>query len=94
MCLNDEQPSHNNTGYKTTQQNVIADRMSRFKKETNSLIDFHQLLQEFSQLKCFQRFQASVKLVSAIMQTLLHRKCIDPTVLSQLMLRDPGRIII
>lgn len=82
-----------NTRHKTTKQNEIADRVSRFKKETNSLIDFNQLKQEYPQLQCCQRFQPSQELNSVILQALLQNKSTDPVKLSQLVLNNPEQII-
>ena len=91
MMLNN--PVGTNTGHIDTKSNVIADRISRFKKETNSLIDFNILLQDYPQLRSCQRFHPSAGLISLITEALLHKKCADPVAVNRLILSDPGRII-
>ena len=67
-----------NIGHVTTKDNVIADRISRIKKETNTLPDFEKLTQDFPQLTSCRRFHPSAELVSAITAILLQEKSFDP----------------
>ena len=67
-----------NIGHVTTKDNVIADRISRIKKETNTLPDFEKLTQDFPQLTSCRRFHPSAELVSAITAILLQEKSFNP----------------
>ena len=79
--------------YINTKCNKIADYVSRIKSKTQSMVKFDKLLQEFPQLKVCRRFQPSNELISYILDALLYKKSIDPVALSQLLLKNPGRII-
>lgn len=67
-----------NIAHVTTKDNVIADRISRIKKESNFIPHFDQLQQEFPQLTSCRRFHPSAELVSCIMDILLSKKQFDP----------------
>ena len=73
---------NNNVGitiaHVTTKDNVIADRISRIKKETNFIPQFTTLSQEFPQLKSCRRFHPPPELVSVITDALLKKKSFDP----------------
>jgi len=75
-----------------TKANVIADKISRWNKESDILLGFDALLQEFPQLKCCRRFHPSPELISLVTDALSSDKLIDPLTLSQLLLKNPGRI--
>ena len=62
------------SGHVDTKSNIIADKISRWKKETNKLLEFHTLVQEFPQLKCCRRFHPSNELISWISDALLSEK--------------------
>jgi len=75
-----------------TKTNVIADKISRWDTESDILLGFDALLQEFPQLKCCRRFHPSPELISLVTDALLSDKLIDPLTLSELLLKNPGRI--
>lgn len=75
----------------TTKDNVIADRISRIKKETNSLPHFHSLIQEFPQLRSCKRFHPGSELISLIMDLLLQRNTVDPLKASRQLLASLGK---
>ena len=68
-----------------TKTNVIADRISRWKKDTDTLLGFETLSQEFPQLKCCRRFHPSQDLISWVLDAMLLEKHADPTTLSQIL---------
>ena len=82
------------TGYITTTDNVIAERISRVKKESNILPSFHTIMQDFPQLRSCRRFHPSAELVSLVMATLLQNSSVDPLEASQRLLADLGRTTI
>ena len=73
-----------------TKSNIIADKISRWKSETNKLLDFATLMQEFPQLNCCHRFHPSLELVSLIKDALLSGNPADPLSLKETVLRNPG----
>ena len=75
-------------GHVTTKKNVIADRISRIKRETNLLPEFSKLLQDYPQLNSCRRFQPSVELISAVTAALLHEKSLDPLEVANKVLND------
>ena len=82
-----------NIDHVTTKDNEIADRISRIKAETNTLVDMHKIFQDYPELRCLPRFQPSQELISLIMDTLLTNKYVDPLTVSRRVLADPGRLI-
>ena len=72
----------------TTKHNVIADRISRIKRKTNTIPEFSSLLQDFPQLKSCKRFHPSNELISLIMDILLQKNIIDPLAASRQLLSD------
>ena len=81
------------TDYINTKLNVIADRISRHKKETNILLGFDTLCQEFPQLKCCRRFHPSKDLISWVTDALLSEELANPLAKSPSLLKNPGKII-
>ena len=81
-----------NVAHITTKDNVIADRISRIKRETNILPELTSLFQDFPQLKSCNRFLPSAELISLVMQTLLQESVPDPILASRQALCTPGRI--
>jgi hypothetical protein len=81
------------SGHVDTKTNVIADRISRWKNQTDTLLGFDQLIQEYPQLKSCRRFHPSKYLISLITEALSSEKLRDPLKVSQELLRDPGRVI-
>jgi hypothetical protein len=82
-----------NTNHITTHANIIADKISRHKSESDSLLHFHTLSQEFPSLKGCLRFLPSHALLSAIMDSLLSAPMIDPLSINAQVLNNPGRIV-
>jgi hypothetical protein len=76
----------------TTDANVIADRISRHKHETDSLLLFSTLQQEYPLLRTCQRFHPSPELLSAIMDSLLSGNGINPLAVSAQLRNYPGKI--
>jgi hypothetical protein len=75
----------------TTDANIIADRISRHKHDTDSLLLFSTLQQEYPLLRTCQRFHPSPELLSAIMDSLLSANGIDPLAVSAQLQNNPGR---
>ena len=80
------------TGHVTTKKNYIADYISRIKRETDVLVGFDKLKQDFPQLQSCRRFHPSSELISLIMDALLSKKLVDPVALNLVLLKNPGRI--
>jgi hypothetical protein len=76
----------------TTDANVIADRISCHKHETDSLLLFSTLQQEYPLLKTCQRFHPSPELLSAIIDSLLSANGINPLAVSAQLRNNPGKI--
>ena len=80
------------TGRVSTEKNVVADRISRVKKETNILPSFHSLMQDFPQLKSCRRFHPSSELISLVTGMLLQKSSVDPLEASRQLLAGLGKI--
>ena len=91
MMMNNNVGIH--TTYISTKKNVIADRISRVKREANILREFNSILQDFPELAGCKRFQPSADLISHIMDAISQKKCIDPVQVNKSILTNPGRII-
>ena len=81
-----------NVNHVTSSANVVADRISRILTEANLLSDMQPIFQDFPALKSCQRFHPSAELISLILDTLLHKKFVDPLLTSRAVLAAPGRI--
>ena len=90
MMINNPVGFH--TGHVTTLANVVADKISRIKKETHSMRAFETLAQEYPELVGCKRFQPSAALVSHIMDAISQKKFVDPLEVSKTILSDPGQI--
>jgi hypothetical protein len=80
------------TDHVDTKTNEIADRISRFKRETDTFLGFDKLMQEFPQLKSCRRFHPSKELISCVLDALLSKKLEDPLQVSAQVLRNPGKV--
>ena len=58
--------------------NIIADYISRYKKETNELYSFSNLTQVFPELTCCHRFHPRKELLSMIYELVLNASIMDP----------------
>ena len=73
-----------------THSNIIADEISRLKKEQDSLKFFSSLVNSHPQLRGCRRFLPSNELLSAISEALLNGKLSDPLKLNSIVLNNPG----
>lgn len=80
------------TDHIPTEENVVADKISRIESELALSHAFPRLCQEHPALSGCQRFLPSSDLVSCIMAALLRSECREPVSLSRLVLQCPGRI--
>jgi hypothetical protein len=90
MMMNNNVGFH--TGHVTTTNNVIADRLSRLKRESHSMRGFESLLQEYPELAGCKRFQPSAELISHIMDAILLKKSVDPMEVNSKILTNPGHV--
>ena len=79
-------------GHVTSEDNIIADRLSRATTNPALSTEFHSLLQDFPQLHLCRRFQPSHELLSLIMDALLLENLADPLEASRRVLSNLGRI--
>ena len=91
MMMNNNVGVH--TAYVTTVENVIADRISRIKRETNSVRGFSSILQDYPALAGCKRFQPSAVLISHLMDAISQKKFIDPMEVNSSILSNPGHLI-
>jgi hypothetical protein len=80
------------TEHISSEENVVADKISRVENELALTHEFPRLCQEHPVLSGCQRFLPSSDLVSCIMDALLRSECREPVNLSRQLLRCPGRI--
>ena len=80
------------TGHVDTKTNVIADRISRWKLKTDTLLGFDTLMQEYPQLKSCRRFHPSPELISYISELLLSDEPVNPFKIRDILRNYPGRI--
>ena len=83
-----------NASHLTTIENKIADGISRFKSESDTMLGFDKLIQEHPQLSVCRRFHPNPVIFSVIMEAFLHKKCTNPITLAGQILTDPGKITI
>ncbi len=74
----------------TTEDNKVADALSRSDLGKDSRKFFASLSTTYPQLRGCARFQPSQELLSAITETLLTGKLVDPLRLNRLVLENPG----
>ena len=77
----------------STKVNVISDKFSRIKKETNSARGFAAIIQEYPELARCKNFQPSAELILHIMDAILQKQCIDSVEVNQCILSNLGHII-
>jgi hypothetical protein len=77
----------------STHDNVRADKISRIKRETNSMSHFLHIVQEYPELRGCRRFQPSAELISHVMDAILLKKLVDPVTVSRTVQKNPGRVI-
>ena len=91
MMMNNPVGIH--TAHVTTTKNIVADRISHIKRETNSMLAFQSILQDCPELNGCMRFQPSAALISLLMDAISQKKFIDPMEVNATLLSNPGRII-
>jgi hypothetical protein len=79
--------------YINTKANVIADEVSRVKKETNILPKMFDLAKKFPSLGISKRFHLSQELISCIMDALSSKQLIDPLIIREIIQKSPGKIV-
>ena len=85
-------PLGTNVGHVTSEENKVADRISRVKSERDILTEMNLLSQDFPQLKSCQRFHPNAELISLILETLSTKKFVNPLHVSRRVLACPGEI--
>lgn len=90
MMMNNSVGFH--TGHVTTTNNVIADRISRLKRESHSMRGFESLIQDYPELAGCKRFQPSAELISHIMDAISLKKYVDPMEVNRKLLTTPGHV--
>ncbi len=76
-----------------TEVNVIADSISRIKRETDSMHHFKTLIQDYPELAKCSRFQPSAKLIFLIMDGISQKRFINTMEVNRVVLANPGKII-
>jgi len=87
-------PVGTNAHHLSTIENEIADGISRFKSESDTMLGFDSLVQTHPQLSVCRRFHPNPVIFSAIMEALLHKKCTDPITLAEQIRTNPGSVTI
>ena len=80
------------TDHVTTVANIIADKLSRIKQESNCMRGFLSVVQEFPALAGCKRFHPSAELISHIMDAISQKKFVNPMEVNQSILRNPGHL--
>ena len=80
------------TGHVCTKTNVIADGISRIKRESNSMRGFLSLKQEFLELDGCMRFHPSAELISHILDAISQKKFVDPLAIRKTVQENPGHL--
>jgi hypothetical protein len=81
------------TDHVSSEENVVADKISRIHTESDLPTDFPTIVQAHPVLTGCRRFVPSSAVVSWVTAALLRQDCKDPLELSKLVLTDPGKII-
>ena len=88
-----DNPVGTDVDHVTSKENEVADRISRIKSDTDTLLGIDSLMQDFPALTGCKRFQPSSKLISLLMDAISQRKLIDPLEVNSRILGTPGQII-
>jgi hypothetical protein len=81
------------TDHVSSEENVVADKISRIHKESDLPTEFPNIVKAHPALTGCRRFVPSSAVVSWVTEALLRQDCKDPLELSKLLLTDPGKII-
>jgi hypothetical protein len=77
----------------STHDNVIADKISRIKRETHSTSHFLRITQEYPELRGCRRFHPSADLILHITDAMSLKRLVDPVAASKTVQKNPGRVI-
>ena len=77
----------------TSEDNDLADAISRMKSNDDTLLGISSLMQDYPPLRGCRRFQPSSQLLSLLMEAISQKKLIDPMDVNSKVLTDPGRTI-
>jgi hypothetical protein len=75
-----------------TEQNIVADKISRVASETHLAAAIPHIEQEHPELTGCHRFVLSSSLISCLLEIISNAECNNPTELSKLVLTNPGKI--
>ena len=81
-----------NVSHVTSEENEVADKISRIESESVLLTEMQAIYTAHPLLKSCRRFHPSAELTSLILETLSARKFIDPLTRSREILSAPGKI--
>ena len=79
------------TGRVSTEDNIIADGISRVEHSANADSYFCSLIQDYPQLRSCQQFHPSAELVSSVIRILLQDHSVEPLTLSRQILGRLGK---
>ena len=85
-------PVGTNVDHVTSEDNTIADLISRILSESILLSEMQEIYKEHPSLTSCRRFHPSAELISLILDTLSTKKFVDPLQISRSILTSPGRI--
>ena len=86
-----DNPVGNDVQHVTTEDNDVADAISRIKSESDTLRGIATLMQDCPELAGSRRFQPSSTLISLIMDAISQKKLIDPMIVASSILTTPGQ---
>ena len=76
----------------TSEDNDLADAISRFKSNGDTLRGLPSLMQEFPRLRGCRRFRPSSPLLSLLLDAISQKKLLDPLAVNNAVLTNPGQI--
>jgi len=85
-----DNPVGNDIAHVTSEDNDLADRISRFKSNSHSLRGIAPLIQDFPRLRGCERYHPSSQLISSIMDAILRKKLLDPLTVNREALTTPA----
>ena len=81
-----------NVDHVTSEDNEIADKISRIISERVLLLEMNKIYQDHPSLRSCKRFHPSAELILLILDTLSAKKFVDPLLISRRILASPGKI--
>jgi hypothetical protein len=85
-------PVGTNVGHVPSEDNEIADKISRIASESVLLAGMQEIYKKHPSLTYCQRFHPNAELISLILDTLSTKKFVDPLQISRRILANPGKI--